>query len=267
MVVLNCVLVLFFCFCFCSRPQKGLHAWMDGWMNGEEKNEWEVAMDAYNCVMENANRRGMTVVVPRIRNGCTSEYPRFIHSRAEVEGDVSVHISDGVRQKIALAWPHMLLEEGASRERWDLAQTALPSCVLAGRLYLGDMADAVSPNLVNLLHVSHQVNVACELDHLRHASPTISFHHIPMVDDADEDMAQQMQQAIDLVVRLLLEENGIILVHCAAGRSRSAAVVIGVLMRIHKMSLDEAMAKVKHCRSIIHPNHGLQAILRSFFAA
>jgi protein-tyrosine phosphatase len=51
---------------------------------------------------------------------------------------------------------------------------------------------------------------------------------------------------------------GGVLVHCAAGVSRSSSTVIAYLMRKQKMSFNDAFMFVKKRRSVICPNYGFQ---------
>lgn len=44
--------------------------------------------------------------------------------------------------------------------------------------------------------------------------------------------------------------------HCAAGVSRSASIVIAYLMRNNGMNYSDAFALVKNKRFVICPNHG-----------
>lgn len=56
--------------------------------------------------------------------------------------------------------------------------------------------------------------------------------------------------------------HGHVLVHCAAGLSRSATVVISWLMRRYQWNVQLAMAFVRSCRPIIHPNSSFMDYLR-----
>ena len=53
------------------------------------------------------------------------------------------------------------------------------------------------------------------------------------------------------------------LVHCQAGRSRSASIVISYLMQHHHKSLREAYFWVKERRSLIQPNTGFMTQLQA----
>ena len=55
-----------------------------------------------------------------------------------------------------------------------------------------------------------------------------------------------------------------ILVHCAAGASRSATIVIAYLMWKNKMKLDESLKFVQKKRSIVCPNTGFKEQLKMF---
>jgi protein-tyrosine phosphatase len=51
-------------------------------------------------------------------------------------------------------------------------------------------------------------------------------------------------------------KKGNVLVHCFAGISRSATVVIAFLMKYKKMNFEEAFEFTKQKREIINPNFG-----------
>ena len=46
------------------------------------------------------------------------------------------------------------------------------------------------------------------------------------------------------------------MVHCAQGRSRSASLVIGWLIKVHSLSYDDALDYVKKRRAVVQPNVG-----------
>lgn len=54
------------------------------------------------------------------------------------------------------------------------------------------------------------------------------------------------------------------LVHCAAGVSRSASTVIAYIMRKRGQGLNETINFVRSRRAVIHPNPGFLKLLESF---
>jgi protein-tyrosine phosphatase len=55
---------------------------------------------------------------------------------------------------------------------------------------------------------------------------------------------------------------GVCFVHCAQGVSRSGAVVVYSLMRMHNLSYDAALALARKGRSVAEPNDSFAAQLR-----
>ena len=55
-----------------------------------------------------------------------------------------------------------------------------------------------------------------------------------------------------------------VLVHCQAGVSRSATIVIAYMMRKYQYSMDVAVDRVKKRRPYIDPNKGFMKQLREF---
>lgn len=53
--------------------------------------------------------------------------------------------------------------------------------------------------------------------------------------------------------------HGSVLIHCAGGRSRSAAFITAYLMTSRGWSFDKAIATVRHARPIIQVNKGFEA--------
>ena len=50
------------------------------------------------------------------------------------------------------------------------------------------------------------------------------------------------------------DQNGIVLVHCKMGMSRSASSVIAYLMKEYEMNNEDALKKVRNDRPIVQPN-------------
>lgn len=63
---------------------------------------------------------------------------------------------------------------------------------------------------------------------------------------------------------LLLRQEGVVLVHCNAGVSRSSSVVIGYLMQREELSFEDAYSQVKLARPSSHPNRGFHQQLQSY---
>ena len=75
---------------------------------------------------------------------------------------------------------------------------------------------------------------------------------MPLEDRPGEDLLSALEPACQLI----LGSPANVLVHCAHGTSRSAALCIAFVMRSREVKLREAVAVVKRARSAARPNEG-----------
>jgi len=71
-------------------------------------------------------------------------------------------------------------------------------------------------------------------------------------DMEEEDLYPFFKEGVEFIANSRLKGN--VLVHCRAGISRSASLVIAYLIWIEQLSYEEAYSKVKQNREFIHPN-------------
>lgn len=87
-----------------------------------------------------------------------------------------------------------------------------------------------------------------------------TYHHILIEDSQTEDMLQHLDAATDFIHN----HKGEVLVHCAAGISRSSTVCIAYLMRFQGYTLEDAFALCQKARPIVQPNEGFMEQLRQY---
>ena len=81
-------------------------------------------------------------------------------------------------------------------------------------------------------------------------------------DNPNQSIVVELYRTTELIDKLL-KQNKTILVHCHAGVSRSASIIIGYMMIKHNMSYIDAYMYVKMKRNIICPNRGFKRQLIS----
>eukprot|EP00931_Biecheleriopsis_adriatica_P004398 TRINITY_DN106077_c0_g1_i1.p1 TRINITY_DN106077_c0_g1~~TRINITY_DN106077_c0_g1_i1.p1 ORF type:complete len:326 (+),score=69.52 TRINITY_DN106077_c0_g1_i1:164-1141(+) len=113
--------------------------------------------------------------------------------------------------------------------------------------------------------VTHVIN-ASGLDYPRCSE--ISYLDLPVDDKEDADISQHFEACGAFIDAARCGEgtSGVVLVHCKAGRSRSASLLAAWLVRSGR-SLEEALEAVKRARPIAQPNPGFLEQLRAYSSA
>ncbi|KAI8913469.1 protein-tyrosine phosphatase-like protein [Gorgonomyces haynaldii] len=112
-------------------------------------------------------------------------------------------------------------------------------------LYLGSVKNC-EQNLLERLGIQLVVNCAVELD-VHVPQPTIKYgwtHH--------QDLSHELQRATSQIIEALSTSR--VLVHCHEGISRSAILVIAVVMKLKDYTFSQAYEFVKSRSPCISPN-------------
>ncbi|XP_005811021.1 dual specificity protein phosphatase 14 [Xiphophorus maculatus] len=97
------------------------------------------------------------------------------------------------------------------------------------------------------------VNATIELPNFNW--PHMEYVKVPLADMPHSPISLYFDSVADKI-HSVGRKRGAVLVHCAAGVSRSASLCLAYLMKYHRVSLAEAHAWVKARRPIIRPNGG-----------
>jgi protein-tyrosine phosphatase len=123
-------------------------------------------------------------------------------------------------------------------------------------VYLSDHINAKRYDELKQLGIKQILSIGSELT--PHETTEFRKVHIHISDHPEEDIKQYFQYAIDFI------KQGPTLVHCYAGISRSASLVIAYLMKVYNMSFGEALAFCKKKRIVVNPNKGFRAQLVTY---
>ena len=91
----------------------------------------------------------------------------------------------------------------------------------------------------------------------------IRYKTLPLSDDPATQLSPFFESAFEFIKEGIENGQGV-LVHCYAGQSRSASIVIAYLMKEKSLTLDESLKLLREKRPCVCPNMGFFVQLRSF---
>jgi protein-tyrosine phosphatase len=128
----------------------------------------------------------------------------------------------------------------------------LPVEVVPG-VFIGSIGAALNKNFLLENQISHILTVA---DNLNSSFPELfTYKSIEILDTIEFNILNVFDEAFSFIDTALAAGQKV-LVHCFAGKSRSATIIIAYLMKNHSMSLDSALKFLKSKRPVIMPNQG-----------
>jgi len=140
-------------------------------------------------------------------------------------------------------------------------QQKLISEILENKLYLTDMFAANDKGLLINRNIKGIISLGGfeeQVYYIHHDG--IEHHYVYIDDDEDEPISEHFKECVDFIDSI----DGAVLVHCYAGISRSATIVIAYLMIKRGMVYEEAIRFVQKKRSFICPNKGFLKELEKY---
>ena len=134
-----------------------------------------------------------------------------------------------------------------------------------GALFIGNLKAAQDEELLQNNNIKVVIDV-CDLD-FKYSPGVLDFSKSFKIDDLDTfDFVPFFAECFSLIEEYRVRNRKNVLVHCAAGMSRSATIVIGHVMITKGLSYQDAHDFVKSKRSCIGPNSGFRKQLNNFMA-
>lgn len=110
-------------------------------------------------------------------------------------------------------------------------------------LFLGNITAAKDLKLIKRHNIQVIINCSNDIENYFLTNKNIKYYRCPLDDsllDYDINLMKQFLPTFINIIDESLKNNKPVLVHCYAGRQRSAALIAGYLMYKKKMSIDEA---------------------------
>ncbi|TNV75244.1 hypothetical protein FGO68_gene14075 [Halteria grandinella] len=126
-------------------------------------------------------------------------------------------------------------------------------------LYLGNQFHAQNYELLKSRDIQVILQVSGEDTQPPHPEH-FEYHRFVFGDAETVDITEHAKKAVEVIEKCHLEGKGVF-VHCAAGVSRSASLVIAYVMKIQKVTFQEALKLVSAKRPCVGPNDGFKRTL------
>lgn len=130
-------------------------------------------------------------------------------------------------------------------------------------LFLGNERDAQDLELMQRLNIGYVLNVTTHLPLFHYERGLLSYKRLPATDSNKQNLRQYFEEAFEFIEEAHRAGQGL-LIHCQAGVSRSATIVIAYLMKHTWMTMTDAYKFVKARRPIISPNLNFMGQLLEF---
>lgn len=134
----------------------------------------------------------------------------------------------------------------------------VPSCnEILPRLYLGDICIAINREEITRLGITDMITIEIKpLQASDLASSIKRYLYINVMDHPKQDILSHFATSNEFIETALKVPSNKVYVHCVAGISRSATLVIAYVMKTRSMNYNEAFDLVYQKRRVIEPNEG-----------
>lgn len=137
----------------------------------------------------------------------------------------------------------------------------VPGC---GNLYIGSLQELNQPDLLEQTKITHILSIL-EFDYCDYEEYSQYKRLLIRAEDAGfQDLLTHFKTTNAFIDEALGNSSGVVLVHCAMGQSRSAAVVCAYLMYKFHFSAEQALDALREARPVVAPNAGFMAQLEEY---
>ena len=126
-------------------------------------------------------------------------------------------------------------------------------------LYLGNIFSFENVDKLKKIGITKVLSMIDGFNHICNGLNNIKHKTFNVIDINQQNIIQYFGECLNFI-----KGDEKILVHCVAGRSRSATIVIAYIMWYKKISYEDAFNFVKERRTIVEPNDGFKEQLQLF---
>ena len=141
------------------------------------------------------------------------------------------------------------------------------STILPEQLYLGNETAAQSEDILQEHRITHVIQIRArdqQEDIAEQELNSRTYLKLFLDDSPSDDIRPLFETCHNFIRNAIEKENGIVLVHCAMGVSRSATIVIAYLMKHLQINENLALMMVQRVRPLVNPNEGFMKALHDY---
>lgn len=128
----------------------------------------------------------------------------------------------------------------------------------AGKLYIGGLYALYQGDLIDSAGITHVLSVIDYDPLLQEKFRHLKHFHIRSEDHPNTNLLQYFPSAVAYIDSALDKEDGGIFIHCAMGKSRSAALVCAYLIWKYDFTPEAALEQLCEGRPVCDPNPGFK---------
>lgn len=129
-------------------------------------------------------------------------------------------------------------------------------------LYISSIVPARNTSLLERFHITHIVDIS-NVDLGKELCNDRKYFIIKLTDDELAPIQDYFEQVCDWIDKAT-KQGDRVLVHCVAGCSRSAALVMAYLIKKYQITVNEALQRLCQKRPVVGPNDGFIKQLHEF---
>ena len=130
-------------------------------------------------------------------------------------------------------------------------------------VFLGSINSSYDLDVLKSKGITHIVSVI--LGYVPAYPDDFKYLIINALDNENNNISDVFESCNNFINYALFEENGKVLIHCMAGRSRSATILSAYIIDTYGMDVDNVLNLLRNKRKIVEPNSSFVKQLNSYY--
>ncbi len=130
-------------------------------------------------------------------------------------------------------------------------------------VFLGSINSSYDLDVLKSKGITHIISVI--LGYVPAYPDDFKYLIINALDNENNSISDVFQSCNNFINHALFEENGKVLIHCMAGRSRSATILSAYIIDTYGMNVDNVLNLLRSKRKIVEPNSSFIKQLNDYY--